>query len=156
MKYSLTTSLAMVLVVLHLNGKAQNVANSSIEARNDINLYVGLFDANINYERTIRQRPKSHSNIRFGFGYAGLLNDGEGKYINPAFVHLMGKRDSHMEIDVGIKYMLTNSISDPNFSDTFIPDIFVGYRYEQPSGGFIFRIGFSYPTVINLGIGYKF
>jgi hypothetical protein len=61
-----------------------------------------------------------------------------------------------MEIDVGIKYMLTNSISDPNFSDTFIPDIFVGYRYEQPSGGFIFRIGFSYPTVINLGIGYKF
>jgi hypothetical protein len=36
MKYSLTTSLAMVLVVLHLNGKAQNVANSSIEARNDI------------------------------------------------------------------------------------------------------------------------
>src|SRR3954454_21512766 len=105
MKYSLATSCVM-LMVLSINGKAQNVDNSSTKARNNIKVYVGVLEGNINYERNISQRPKSYSNLRLGFGHAAFLNAGEGNYINPAFVHLIGEKSSHLEIDLGIKYML--------------------------------------------------
>jgi hypothetical protein len=52
--------------------------------------------------------------------------------------------------------MFTNSITNPGFFETFIPDIFAGYRYEKPSGSFIFRAGNNYPTLINVGLGCKF
>jgi hypothetical protein len=158
MRYSLATSVATITVmVLTLNGKAQGVDNSLKRARNSINAYLGLYvDININYERNIRQRSKSHSNVRLGFGHGSFLTAGEGGYINPAFVHLFGSKNSHIEVNIGIKYMLTNTIPDADFSDTVVPDIFMGYRYEKPSGGFIFRAGLNYPTLINLGIGYKF
>jgi len=139
-----------------LNGNGQSVDSSSKQARNNINAYLGVFDANINYERNIIQSSKSYSNLRAGFGYAMLWTAGEGTYINAAFIHLMGERNSHLEIDLGLKYMVTNSIEDPDFSETVIPDIFVGYRYVKPSGGFVFRFGLNYPTVINLGLGFKF
>ena len=143
-------------MILAINGNTQGVDSSLKIARNNINTYIGLFDANINYERNIIQRSKSHSNLRVGFGYAMFFTAGEGTYINTSFVHLIGEKNSHLEIDLGLKYMLTNSIEDAGFSDTLIPDIFFGYRYEKPSGGFIFRFGLNYPTILNLGIGYKF
>ena len=157
LKYSLATTLMFItLLVLTINGNAQGVDSSLKTDRNTINAYIGLFDANINYERNIIQSVKSHSNLRVGLGYAMLFNAGEGTYFNTAFVHLIGKGSSHLEIDLGLKYMLTNSIEDPDFSDILIPDIFFGYRYEKPSGGFIFRFGLNYPTIVNLGMGYKF
>lgn len=156
LKYLWKASLVVILLILNLNGNGQSVDSPSKQARNNINAYLGVFDANINYERNIIQRSKSYSSLRAGFGYAMLWTAGEGNYINAAFIHLMGERNSHLEIDLGLKYMVTNSIENPDFSETVIPDIFVGYRYEKPSGGFVLRFGLNYPTVINLGLGFKF
>ena len=153
--YRKSSALTIILLILNISGKAQQTENS-LEARNSINAYIGLFELNINYERNIFQSPKSHSNLRLGFGYGMFFTAGEGTYINPAFIHLIGEKSSHLEIDLGVKYMLTNSIEDADFSDTFITDIFLGYRYQKPSGGFMFRFGLNYPTLINLGVGYNF
>ena len=145
-----------LFISLSINVKAQDNGNSNFSPRNYINVYVGLIEYNINYERNIVQRSKSFSNVRLGFGHASLLIGGEGKYINAAFIHLIGKKNSHLETNLGVKYMVSNSISDPQFSETLIPDAFLGYRYEKPLEGLIFRIGLNYPTFINLGTGYKF
>ena len=152
-KLLLTTSLTMLLMFKWVPElKAQDVKNG----KNVISAYIGMIDLNLNYERNIGYRPKSASYLRLGFGHASIYVAGEGYYVGGAFVHLVGETNSHLELDFGLKYMVTNSIPDPVLSDQLIPDIFVGYRFEKPTGGVIFRFGVSYPTILNLGIGYKF
>jgi hypothetical protein len=158
MRYFLIISSLTILIMFELAPglKAQNTKKIINEKQNYIDTYVGIFDVNLNYERKILQRPQSSGNLRLGFGYAMFLVAGEGYYINGAFVQLFGVKNSHLELNAGVKYMLTNSISDPAFSDKLLPDIFIGYRFDKPTGGLIFRAGLNYPTVINLGVGYKF
>ena len=136
--------------------KAQDIIKPALQVRNSINVYVGVFEYNINYERNILQKSNSNSNLRLGFGHGAFLNAGEGKYINPAFVHLIGKKNSFFEINAGLKCMITNSIAEPKFFEEFVPDIFLGYRFEKPEKGVTFRAGFSFSTAINIGFGYKF
>ena len=135
---------------------AQDRINAMSNKKNDINVYVGFFDLNANFERNIVQSVKSYSNLRFGFGYAMFLVAGEGYYVNGTFVQLFGAKNSHLELNAGLKFMLTNSIADATFSDQVLPDIFAGYRFEKPTGGIIFRVGLNYPTLLNIGVGYKF
>lgn len=151
------TLITLLTLFLSFNIDAQDVDNPSLKLlRNSINTYVGLIELNINYERNLKQRPKSHTNLRMGFGKAMFFTAGIGSYVNPSLVHIFGKGNSHLELDLGFKYMVTNSIENPNFSESFISDFFAGYRYEKPYGSFIFRAGNNYPTLINIGIGSKF
>jgi len=151
------TLISLLTLLSSFDIDAQEVDYPSLKLpRNSINAYIGLFEVNINYERNIIQRPKSHTNIRMGFGKAMFLNAGIGSYVNPSLVHIFGKGNSHLELDLGFKYMIINGIENPSFSDTFISDFFAGYRYEKPNGKFIFRAGNNYPTFINIGIGGKF
>lgn len=131
---------------------AQENSNSSLKVlRNNINIYCGLMDYNINYERNIIQRPKSYSNLRIGIG--GLYSNFDGEYyFNPSFVHLIGKKNRHLEFDLGLKFIALNDSSNLYI----LPDIFAGYRYEKPSGGLIFRVGINLFTLFNIGIGIKF
>jgi len=41
-------------------------------------------------------------------------------------------------------------------SNSFLPDIYAGYRYEKPNGILIFRIGVNLYSLYNIGIGFKF
>jgi hypothetical protein len=152
-----TAGILITLLFFGMCIDAQEIVNpASILHKNSLNIYIGLFELNINYERNIIQCPKSHTNIRMGFGK--ILNEfgGEGAFLNPSMVELFGKGNSHLELDLGFKYMVTNSMSDPDFFETFVPDIFAGYRYEKPSGNFVFRAGNNFPTFINIGVGCKF
>jgi hypothetical protein len=146
----------VLLLTISIHLKAQDKSLTGSMPRNTINAYVGVFDLNINYERTLLQRPKSSGKVRLGIGSGKFLTAGEGKYVNAALVHLLGKKKSYLETNLGIKCMITNTISDPKFSEVIIPDLFLGYRFENPSGGFVFRIGINHPTLINFGVGYKF
>lgn len=137
-------------------GKTIAQTDGNILKENNINIYVGVVEWNLNYERNVIQKPKSLSYIRAGFGHGAFLIAGEGYYINAAFVQLFGPGSSHLELNAGVKYMVSNSESNPPFSDQVLPDIFVGYRYQKPSGGIILRYGLNYPTLINVGIGYQF
>jgi hypothetical protein len=117
---------------------------------NNINTYISLFEYNINYERKIFQLPKSFTNLRFGFGIINSSFDG-GYYYNSALVHLIGKKNSHLELNLGLKYAVQKGLSN-----SFLPDIYAGYRYEKPSGLLIFRIGVNLYSLFNIGIGIKF
>jgi hypothetical protein len=118
--------------------------------KNNINSYISLFEFNINYERNIIQLPKSYTNLRFGFGLINSSFDG-GYYYNPVLVHLIGKRNKHLELNLGFKYTIQKGTSN-----SFFPDVYAGYRYEKPTGGLIFRVGINLFTLYNLGIGFKF
>jgi hypothetical protein len=118
--------------------------------RNNINTYVSFGEFNINYERNLILRPKSLTNIRMGFAIP-TFNFFEGYYLNPSLVQLLGKKNSHLELNLGIKVIIYNG----HYND-FIPDAYVGYRYEKPGGGFIFRLGFNVYTAFTVGLGYKF
>jgi len=148
----------IVMLIIGNDLKAQDTINTISGLRNSIKFDVGLLDLNLNYERTIIQGSRSFSNLRLGFGagWFAIKSESAGVYFNGAFVHLTGRKNSHMEIDLGAKYLFKNAISDPNISEIIIPDIFFGYRFEKPTGGFISRVGFCYPTMINVGIGGKF
>ncbi len=146
----------LVVVVFAQDLKAQDTKNVITGRKNNVNVYAGFLELNLNYERNIIVSSQSLSKIRLGLGYGSFFVAGEGYYINGAFVHLFGAKDSHFEVTAGVKYMLTNSISNPSFSDQLLPDIFIGYRFEKSTGGFTFRAGLNYPTIINVGIGYKF
>jgi hypothetical protein len=118
--------------------------------KNNINGYVSLFEYNINYERNIMQRRNSYTNLRAGFGLAAF-NSWEGYYYNAAMVHLIGKKNSHFELNLGLKYVL-----EEGTANSFMPDLFAGYRYEKPAGGLILRAGIDLFTLWNIGIGFKF
>jgi hypothetical protein len=121
--------------------------------KNYLSIYFGIFEWNLNYEGNILQFQKSYSNIRCGFGYWGLIEEA-GNYLNPSFVHVIGKKNSHLEVDIGVKIFV---IKSSNFAKpSNMPDLFLGYRFEKPDGKFLFRAGINYPTVLNLGFGYKF
>ena len=122
--------------------------------KNSVGAYVGLIEANLNYERNVLQGAKSYSNLRMGLGYWTDLQS-EGKYFNPSFIHLLGKKKSHIEFDLGFK-LIVNGYQHNGTATFLMPDLFVGYRYENPSTQEYFRIGFSIPSIINVGGGFRF
>lgn len=137
---------------------ADNVDDQPIKLKkNSINLYVGsvYMDANLNYERNILQLPKSYTNIRMGIGRA---NFSEFRilafYLNPSLVQLIGKRNSHLELNLGFKYPISQL--PETITRVLVPDLYAGYRYERPDGLFIFRMGINYPSVFDIGMGLKF
>ena len=109
------------------------------------------------YERNIFRWPGSYTNIRAGLGYFNDLQGG-GREYGATMVHLIGKKNSHLEINLGIKYIVNNKENANPGGKGFIPDMFVGYRYEKPGDSFVFRIGFYYPDInaLAIGIGVKF
>jgi hypothetical protein len=122
--------------------------------RNSLNVSFAPFEKyNLNYERNIRQGQQSYTNISIGFGSGAFLNYGDGFYLNSSLVHLTGKRNSHLELNLGFKYIVSPR---RKLSLNLVPDLFAGYRFEKPDGLFIFRIGLYYPNYLNCGIGFKF
>ena len=115
-----------------------------------------MVEYNINYERNLLYSAITSTNIRVGGGIAAFLTAGTGTYLNLAAVQLLGKSSSHLELDLGLKYLITNSIVNPGLSESLVPDLFAGYRFEKPTGRLILRLGMNYPTLFNAGFGYKF
>lgn len=153
MKYLKTKILIASLILFSaLDLMAQEKDNPpALKYRNSINSYVGLIELNLNYERNIIQRPKSYTNLRAGYGYWTNLQL-EGNCLEAAFVHVLGRKNSHPEFNLGIKYIIDKAGKE----NAVLPVIYAGYRFENPEGRFIFRFGLTHPSIFNLGIGYKF
>jgi hypothetical protein len=146
-----------MITSLSLCANAQEKSVTSAKPyNNSINAYFGIFEFNLNYERTISRHPGSSTALRMGFGSGEFVTAGDGLYINPSVVQLIGKKNSHLEIDLGLKYIVNYSGGNSDLSLVLVPDIFAGYRYEKPDGRLIFRFGMNYPTLINMGIGFRF
>ena len=156
------------IFIFNLSGKGQ-VTDSTLNVKKAVfhvyigiageeDIGIGVTDLCLNYEHNILQLPNSYSNLRFGFGTMGTRKDDIGYYLNASFVHLLGKKNHHLELNLGVNY-ITNIASDGwliTHDQDFYPDLYTGYRFENPDGIFIFRVGISLVTLFNFGLGIKF
>ena len=128
-------------------------------------LHVGLFtQAVMNYEKQIYSGEKISLYGRLGGGYGGWVdwfNSDFGWGGLGAITMLTGKKNNHFELNAGgflgiEKVKGVGSYQGEVFYYPFVFPIFnVGYRYQKPEGGFIFRANAG---IISLGLsfGYAF
>ena len=147
--------LLLVLSILTI-GFSTNAQSSekNILSKNSIYFDTGLIPgihAFVNYERSIYQGEKVSWFGRAGFGFGGLLMVGGGFGGLGGVTMLTGKKNSHFELNAGIF-----SGKDIDDSNSFaFPLLDVGYRYQKPNGGFIFKAKLGILGV-GIGLGYAF
>lgn len=106
----------------------------------------------INYERSLYQGKKVSWYGRAGFGYAGFLLGDGGLGGLGAVTMLTGKRNSHFELNAGV---FTGKEIDDSADSVTLPLLDVGYRYQKPNGGFLFKAKVGILGV-GIGLGYAF
>lgn len=97
-----------------------------------------------------------------------------GPYGSLSLQSVFGRKKSHLEIGLGLAALydrLSHKIGisnanypyqgyepKPTFGDytSWTPAVSVGYRYQKPTGGFIFRTGAGFPDGVYLSIGLAF
>ncbi len=110
----------------------------------------------MNYERHIYSGQKVSWYGRVGFGHGLFLQNSSSIDYGwgglGAITMLTGKCNNHFELNAGfflgrVKYLVNPLFISPIFN--------VGYRYQKPDGGFIFRANAG---IISLGLsfGYAF
>jgi hypothetical protein len=108
------------------------------------------------YERIIKEKIKEKNInvfVRGGYGMtAATEKDGTGRFVLLESGVVTGESKSHFEGALGI------NVFRHDFSETIsiYPAGSVGYRYQKPDGGFIFRTGIGYPEAVFIGIGFSF
>ena len=124
-------------------------ANNCLYAEAHLGLFTQIV---INYERQIQSGKKVSWYGRLGGGYGLFIDDifwptaGWGGL--GAITMLTGKKNNHFELNAGA------FIGNEGY--TFIFPIFnIGYRFQKPEGGFIFRANAGFPS-LGLSIGYAF
>ena len=126
----------------------------------NINLYVEASgfpgaQASINLEKRIVSGDKVTLYGRVGGGTSGIMmTETGGPGILGALAMLTGKKNNHFEISGGA--FIGKNTSEYNEEDMYyLPIINLGYRYQKPEGGYIFkaRAGF---LGVGIGLGYAF
>ena len=90
---------------------AQNVEQEeTVFLKNSIGIYFGYLEGNIYYERNLFSFRRSKLNVRTGLGFFTLPDSGGDIYdkniiFNISFPYILGKNNSHLEIDAGLKYL---------------------------------------------------
>ena len=144
----------LILLCLCFNISAQNNSDLiSTPVKNNVYFDTGIFPGAhvfMNYERKVHESGNISLYGRVGFGYAGLsMGDGGGGVLGAATM-LTGKGNSHMEFNLGI-------FSGKDNNDPFIlPLLDVGYRYQKPEGGLIFKVKAGILGIFSIGLGYAF
>ena len=137
----------------------QNEPNTKIDlTKNNIyaEFHPGVFTKLVmNYERRIYSREKVSWYGRLGGGIGGRLlgvieRENRAGWGGLGAITMLTGKKKHFELNAGA------FIAVDEYRDNFIFPIFnVGYRYQKPDGGFIFRANAG---IISLGLsfGYAF
>ena len=101
-------------------------------------VYVELFGQNsffsLNYDRMLGER----FGLRAGFGMSGL--DGTDGFIIPITAHYLRGNDHRFELGAGLVY---ENGTWQRGREEIAPILSIGYRYQQPEGGFMFRVAIN-------------
>lgn len=109
-------------------------------------------DMTFSYERILVAEDKFQIGGQIGLG--GYAVWGAGGYkVSPRAVMLVGGGNSHLETTLGTNFFV---LGDLEGYKPFIPAGSIGYRYQKPDGGFVFRSAVGFREFIQLGIGYSF
>ena len=152
------TTLAFTLILcFYGTTKAQSLEQNEL-SKNSVYLDTGIGiggQVSINYERQLYSGEKVTWFGRIGTGAAykfGLVNDevtfGPGGLA--AITMLTGKGNNHFEVNAG-----TFIVSDYYNDIVAYPLVDVGYRYQKPGGGFVFKAKIGL-LGLGIGLGYAF
>jgi hypothetical protein len=147
--------LLLVITILSVgfSANAQSLEKNKM-SKNSIYFDTGIIPgihAFVNYERSLYQGKKVSWYGRMGFGFGGILLAYSGFGGLGGVTMLTGKKNSHFELNTGIF-----SGKDIDYSNSFAyPLLDVGYRYQKPDGGFIFKAKLGILGV-GIGLGYAF
>jgi len=94
----------------------------------------------VNYDRRIFGNDKNSFNIRIGIGYIPSKEEEDDIFIPFELLLITGKGRHHPEFGLGLTME-----NRPERSGTWEPNLFgrIGYRFQKPDGGWLFRIGFT-------------
>lgn len=135
--------ISVFLLISSVNVNAQNI---QLEAGGFSVIY------SIGYEHTFKPFQGKTPFVRLGVGYIPL--EDEKAYLIPFEMGIfLGEGNNHLELGLGVNTQLWREryVSSSRFSRRYRePDyeVFnfmyrVGYRYQKPEGGFVFRAGFT-------------
>lgn len=149
-----TRSTLFVTLTLFLLTTALNAQDNPTTDMGKINAYADLGGgfsrglATLNVEARIFSRPKLTGYARAGIGGGGL-ESAEGPGLLGAVTLLTGKKNHHFEINGGA---FAGKYSDVEAEYFLLPVLDLGYRYQKPDGGLIFRSNAGF-LGIRFGLG---
>jgi len=111
--------------------------------------------ASINIEGRIYSNKTTRIYGRLGYGVAVIVMYDDGSGVIGGFTLLKGKKNNHFEVNLG-GFFSRDGIATPYSDNQYVlPLLDFGYRYQKPSGGFVFRIKAGILGA-GIGIGYAF
>jgi hypothetical protein len=134
------------------------------------------FTANGNYNRLLKVKDRKWYGryyLHFGFGTFASWG-GIGTSTNLSLQWLGGRKKSHLELGLGLVSLFdkegydigkSNANSpysayapEPSRSDyrDIAPSATIGYWYQKPGKGFVFRTGVAFPDGVYLSVGFAF
>ncbi len=116
------------------------------------------FGLGLTYERQLVKFKNSYLFARVGWSY-WLLWDVSANSYQLDLAYILGSKDSHLEIDLGIDYAcIGNEYEGPFvFSDGEVKLLAnVAYRYQKPGKRAIFRIGVGTVALAFVSLGMSF
>ncbi len=149
------------------------------ESRNILHLSTGFggiyYHLSLGYEYMLRCPDRSCANqfgIRALYG-RGILWVDRGDDLSLMGTWQRGRRNNHFEAGGGLLLRYDRSFYQGNYGGTYwwgksiedpqrihctslMPACYLGYRYQRPQGGFMFRTGGGWPEALYLGVGYSF
>ncbi|MCK5846772.1 MAG: hypothetical protein KAG84_04980 [Bacteroidales bacterium] len=162
--------LFILIIILTLNyqkGNAQNIRqmNTNTDTKScyipiaknivygNVNYAVLFSGASINYERTIYSNKNSVIKHLMLKASGGAFTYYSFKHLSLSTVALLSKSDYYLEVGFGIGYFI---YLNPSLEGGLLPLANIGYRYQISEGGFLYRIGISFPEGLYVGAGYNF
>lgn len=147
-------SLTLLLILLFLLINTTHAQNAEQTTMGKTNLYLDAGfhlagQASINIENQIYTGEKVTWYGRFGLGAMGIIMVNGGPGGLAGFTMLTGKNNNHFEINAG------GFIYYGDRGVAAFPLIDLGYRFQKPEGGFIFKAKGGL-LGIGIGLGYAF
>ncbi len=121
--------------------------------------HLGLFTKGVlNYERLFSSGEKVswYGRLGGGWGFNGIGGLFEARYGVGglgAITMLTGNKNEHFELNLGAFVGYENEFYNGGYF--LFPILNIGYRYQKPIGGFIFRINAGFPS-LGISLGYAF
>lgn len=107
-----------------------------------------------NYERMVLNIPEFNSSLwlRLSAGKTYSLVLGGFIYQYLSLTSLIGKENNHFETVIGLFRFGWDLFNAEGYGLAGG----IGYRYQKPEGGFLFRSGLAFPESLYLSVGYSF
>jgi len=114
----------------------------------------------VNYERFFRNRWS----MRVGAEYLAWEDEEPSESWAATFWLLMlnylkSKGNSHLEMGFGLTMVIARQLDGPDEENLVYPTGTLGYRYQRPDGGLVFRAGLTplyYHPFLGVSLGYAF